>query len=481
MSGAAAKAHPRVLVVAYDFPPHAAIGTMRTLRLVRYLAGEGWDVEVLTGDPKTYRAVTPVDRALLERVPASVKVVRGPAWRWLDGPQRTRTSTPHQGEPAPALETKDATKDATSARQSATAAASASAAPRPVGRGPIRRLRRVLDAARAIPDRESSWLPPAVIAGLRHCTRPDLVYSSAPPWSGQLVALALTRAWGCPWVADFRDPWSRAPWREDRPPFVSRAAAWLERRVVARADRIVFVTEGNRDDFAAHYGAEAARRFHVVANGCDVSEFEGLTPAPEAGRQVVLHAGSLYGGRRDPRPLFVALARAAGRQAIRPEQVCVRFLGVDGPAKVTALARECGVEHMVETAPRVGRRESLQQMVSAAVLLLIQPGHAVSVPGKLYEYFAAGRPVLAMTDSPELTSIVRASGVGVPAHPEDEAAVEAALLQCLDMARRGTAPAPRAMYDGAAQVRATADILIDVADAGRRVPAAATPLGRTER
>ena len=92
---APARRRPRVLVVTYNFPPHAAIGTMRTLRQVRHLAETGWEVEVLASDPRTFRPVTPVDEALLARVPSSVRVVRAGAWRWMDGPTRgTRTSTP---------------------------------------------------------------------------------------------------------------------------------------------------------------------------------------------------------------------------------------------------------------------------------------------------------------------------------------------------------------------------------------------------
>ena len=70
-----------VLVVAYDFPPHAAVGTMRTLRLVRHLDRIGWKVRVLTGDPSTYLPSTPVDDALLARVPDAVEVIRAAAWR----------------------------------------------------------------------------------------------------------------------------------------------------------------------------------------------------------------------------------------------------------------------------------------------------------------------------------------------------------------------------------------------------------------
>ena len=74
----------RTLVVAYDFPPHAAIGTQRTLRFVRHIDAEGWPVAVLTGDPARFRKGTPVDHALLHRVPASVDVIRTTVLRPID-------------------------------------------------------------------------------------------------------------------------------------------------------------------------------------------------------------------------------------------------------------------------------------------------------------------------------------------------------------------------------------------------------------
>ena len=67
----------RTLVIAYDFPPHAAIGTQRTLRFVRHIDAEGWPVAVLTGDPKQYRKGTPIDHGLLDRVPGGVNVGKG--------------------------------------------------------------------------------------------------------------------------------------------------------------------------------------------------------------------------------------------------------------------------------------------------------------------------------------------------------------------------------------------------------------------
>src|SRR5687768_6393655 len=74
----------RALVVTCNFPPDAAVGTMRTLRLVRHLARTGWTVDVLTLPEHGLRAGAVIDRALLEKVPPEVEVIRPAALRPFD-------------------------------------------------------------------------------------------------------------------------------------------------------------------------------------------------------------------------------------------------------------------------------------------------------------------------------------------------------------------------------------------------------------
>ena len=72
---------PHALIVAYCFPPHGAIGTHRTLRLVQCLSRTGWSIDIVTADASSYMPGTPVDSALTQRVPDGVRVRR-------DGRQR---------------------------------------------------------------------------------------------------------------------------------------------------------------------------------------------------------------------------------------------------------------------------------------------------------------------------------------------------------------------------------------------------------
>jgi hypothetical protein len=135
-SSSAPQAPPRILVIAYDFPPHAAIGTLRTLRLVRHLAESGWNVTVLTSSPATFLPGTPVDASLESQVPANVRVIRARALRPFD---RLASLFKRRPRPQP-----DASRSSAS---SAPASHRAS--------GGVRAVKDWVDAALSIPDKES--------------------------------------------------------------------------------------------------------------------------------------------------------------------------------------------------------------------------------------------------------------------------------------------------------------------------------------
>jgi glycosyltransferase involved in cell wall biosynthesis len=449
---------PRILAVTTNFPPDAAVGTMRTLRLVRHLDHEGWAVDVLTLSPDGFRPGTVSDPALLSKVPPAVTVLRAMPWRpferltaMLKGGRRTSKSAPAAGPAAPPAPGREG---------------GGAQAPRGVSR-----LRRAVTAALTLPDREVSWLLPAAWAAwrrMRHA-RPDVVYSSGPPFTAHFVAYIAARLSGAPWVADFRDPWARAPWREDRFEFERRAWAVLERFVATRATTVVFVTTTNRDDFARTYGPEVAARFVVVPNGCDVRDFDSLAPAAQPGLFVLLHAGSLYGAR-NPEGLFRAVAAAIRNGTVDKSSFRLRFLGRVGihTVDLPALARELGLEDVVEFVSHVPRRASLQQMVDASALLIVQPVTTVSIPAKMYEYLAAGRPILALAEpGGETATLVERTKAGVVVPADDEGAIAAGLASVVQLARTGFTPVDSRAYDGDIRASEQRDVLARAIGAGR--------------
>jgi glycosyltransferase involved in cell wall biosynthesis len=446
-SAPAANGLRRAMVITTNFPPDASVGTMRTLRLARHLAHDVWEVDVLTQAPERLRPGTVIDPLLLDKVPAAVKVIRAPAWRPFE---RLTGAVRRVIRPQPQ-------------RGNESAAATTAPGSPPAKAVSTPRLIAAAQAIAAIPDREISWLLPAIAAGWRHARRrpPDVIYSSGPPFTAHLAGAVLARILRRPWVADFRDPWARAPWRDGRFAFEKRAWTFLERFVATRADAALFVTETNRQDFAACYGDLVAKRFQVVPNGCDPADFDGLTPQPSSPmtRFVLLHAGSLYGAR-NPAPLLRALRKAISSGAIHPEQICLRFIGRVGITGLQATVHELGLDQVVEFVSHMPRRAALQQMLDASALLVVQPITKVSVPAKLYEYMAAGRPVLALAaPGGETAEIVTRNGAGIAVHADDEEAIARALVMLVDGRSRPFVRVDRAVYDGAQRAAEMVHIL----------------------
>lgn len=447
---------PSVLIMAHGFAPASMIGTMRTLRLVRRMVSAGWQPTVLMSSPETYSASTPQDPALMDRVPASVRIEHAPTLRPLDRLSRA------------------VRRDSKPVRPSGASPAGLQPAGNP---SLFRGVYSVADELTSIPDREVGWVVPAVLKAMRLIRRdqPMALYSTAPPWSAQVAAYAVSKLSGLPWVADFRDPWARAPWRESQPDRQRRAGVRLESRVVRRASAILFATPANRDEYAAHYGPALARKFFVVPNGCDPEEFRDVPRRTPDDLFTLLHAGSLY-GQRSPVPLFQAVAGAIAKGTIDRRRFRVQLIGTSTLDRdITSAISDLGLGDIVVSSPRVPRREIIQAMASASALLALQPGTTVSIPGKVYEYLAMGKPLFALCEEGDTAHLIRSSGVGVVVTAKEVAAIESGLARLLDLASRPVVPPDPHLYDGN---RAAEAAMAVIASVGRVAGEAAATIDR---
>ncbi|MFP5380352.1 MAG: glycosyltransferase, partial [Vicinamibacteria bacterium] len=264
-----------------------------------------------------------------------------------------------------------------------------------------------------------------------------VIVSSAPPFTCHLVAAAIAWRSRRPWVADFRDPWARAPWGLE-----FRNQGWtgmvhrrLERMTVTRARRVILNTPPMRDDFAAHYPASADRLL-TIPNGFDAAALdEAIVPVQRtapADALVLCHTGSLYQAR-DPRPLLRALAtlRTTGRvpaDAFRLQLVGGSAAEFDASGEVARL----GLADVVEFVPPVSHGQSLGYLRAADVLLVVQPDTRVQVPVKLYEYLWARKPILALASEGAVADLVTEGGVGLVVPAADSDAIARALVTLYD-------------------------------------------------
>lgn len=375
-------AQKSILVISYYYAPTENPGTRRVEAFVRYLPQYGYRPVVLT--TSSYGALANDEERLVFRAPDMMDV-----GRWLA--RRVRRAQPAAlGERLPPILTPDS------------------------------RLTRVLEKT-LIPDVHIGWLPGAVLRGrqlLRAGTFRAL-FSSSLPLSVHLVALALKRLSGFPWIADFRDGWTFEP---PDPATLSSPARLrieraLERAVVLGVDRVVTVNQVLADDLRRRY---PTANVGVVSNGYDSAEIATLRPHTKGKRLRIVHTGALARSRSHTRVsgLLAALDRLQQTRSSVLTDLETCFIGNLGTTERKALACN-GCQSYITVEGPIPHRETLQRQVEADVLLLITAPNAASVTtSKLFEYLASGRPILALTGR-SAAALVEEFNAGIVVAPDD--------------------------------------------------------------
>jgi glycosyltransferase involved in cell wall biosynthesis len=250
----------------------------------------------------------------------------------------------------------------------------------------------------------------------------DFIIATAPPEVLLLVAGTLSSRSGVPWAADYRDLWFREM-RLHQSWLASRASGPLNRWLVRNASALITVSQGLRDRLAAYLQREAV----VSYNGYFEGEL-GQASAPERpwrdGRIHIVYAGRVYPRKRNPEPLFRALAALKQTHPEIAGKVCVDFYGFHD-FWLQSIIDKHGVRDQVTCHGFVPYRQSLAAQRSADVLLFLdwmETSAEGVLTGKLFEYFAAGRPILSLgprKDS-EAGRLIAEASCGVTLTSDDE-------------------------------------------------------------
>jgi glycosyltransferase involved in cell wall biosynthesis len=403
----------KILLVTMYWPPAGGGGVPRPLKLATFLPELGIETHVLApSDPKRMHR----DDSLVAPPQAIVHHVRN--------------LSPRVHRPGPELQ---------------------------AARGLDRlRLRAALTARRVlVPDASAPFLLTAVPAAIRLVRRHgiDVVVTSSPPGSVNLVGAAVKRATGARWVADLRDSLLSHPHRRQD----VRGERRVARLVARRADAIVCVSPAAVEEMRA---LSPAGPVELIDHGADFDDFDGLEYR-RTERFRITHTGTIF-GRRDPKPFLRALARAEA-------DVVARFVG-DFREADRATIDELGLGERVELVPYLPRREALAlQRDSDALLLLIPAGEGRGrfvVSTKVFEYLAAGRPILAsVPEDGAAAALLRETGTGTVVPPDDVDAIAEALSALVGRWRDGSldgvalAPETRAALSRRARVERFAELL----------------------
>ena len=252
--------------------------------------------------------------------------------------------------------------------------------------------------------------------------RPDVVIGSSPQLFAALGAERIAARLGVPFVLEVRDLWP-----ESLLAVGGRKGAFyhsldrVARYLYRRAQRIIVLSRGNVEHLAAR--GIPRDRISYVPNGVDVSTFQPSDRATHTGLRLV------YAGAHGPANGLDAVLDAAA--SLRSDER-IRFLLIgDGPAKADLVRRardqELSNVEFRDPVPKTSLSRLFQEMDAGLMVLRQSPLFAFGVsPNKLFDYFAAGLPVVCNVPG-EVADMVRAAGAGQLAAPGSGAALATAI------------------------------------------------------
>lgn len=410
-----------VLLVAYLFPPVGGGGVQRAVKLAKYLTSHDVRVSVLTvANPRH----ATLDHSLMDQLPDEVQVYRAEERKLLPVPK-----APSQNA---AVSEKETAPQRPSFKQRL-----------------FQRLKPHLVKGKEwllVPDDQILWYRGAVEQGkaIVKDEGVDVVLSTSGPYTNHLVGRALKAKTGIPWIADFRDPWTQNMHRPSMRWRLNREEK-MEAAVMKEADLITTVTPTFRANFVKKYPF-IDEKLHLIYNGFDPADYRDLAPLKrDENAFTVLYTGIFY-KERNPRLFLKAVCELIGEGKLDRDLLSLEFAGVfdyPGYTENQDAVRAYGLGDVVHQWGNLKHGDVLGRMKGADLLLLVgdtSEDAGAYIPGKLYEYMAVNRPILALSVDGESATIVRDHHLGDVVHPFDLEGMKASVLSSYESWKSGTEP-----------------------------------------
>ena len=362
----------RVLIISYYWPPTGGSGVQRWVKFAKYLPEEDWQPVIYTPDNPEQLAV---DASLEAEVPSEAEVIR------------TRITEPYalykkvlrrSGHSKEAVEVNPVNAQNKSFLQKAAMWV----------RGNFFR-----------PDPRCLWIRPSVRYLKKYLEEHpvDLIVTTGPPQSMHMIGLRLAKETGLPWVADFRDPWTKIFYFKhlSMTPATERWHKKMEKAVLDEASAVVAVSPLVQQEFQAMTDTPV----ELITNGFDECDFPSEKDTEAYGGPdkdfTITHTG-LFAADGNPTVLWDVLREKYQADDDFRKRLRIKLIGKNDEQIMKAL-KDRGLQEALTDMGYQPHSVAVEQQRKASILILPlrkEPEYKAVLPGKLFEYMASERPVL---------------------------------------------------------------------------------------
>ena len=370
----------RVLIISYYWPPTGGSGVQRWVKFAKYLPLEGWQPVIYTPENPEQLAI---DKTLAAEIPAEAEVIKT---RIVEPYEIYKNVLRKSGHSKEAVEVNPVNAQNKSFLQKAAMWV----------RGNLFR-----------PDPRCLWIGPSVRFLKKYLQEHpvDLIVSTGPPQSMHLIGRRLAKETGLPWIADFRDPWTKIFYFKHLS--MTRATEkWhekMEKKVLDEASVVVAVSPLVQQEFQQMTQTPV----ELITNGFDECDFDGERYREAEGgpdREFCITHTGLFAADGNPTVLWDVLAE----KCVLDEDFR-KALKIKTDDSILTALREAGLERVVEDMGYQPHAVAVDEQRKASLLILPlrkEPEYKAVLPGKLFEYLASWRPVLGIGQPDGAMSII---------------------------------------------------------------------------
>lgn len=355
----------KVLIITYYWPPAGGPGVQRWLKFVKYLPEFGIEPVVYVPENPTYPII---DKSLEAEIPKGVTIIKRPIfepYRFANILSKKETNQMSSG-------IIDNSK-----KQSA-----------------LQKFMLYVRGNFFIPDARMPWVKPSVkfLSDYLEKENIDTVITTGPPHSLHLIGLRLQEKLDLKWIADFRDPWTTIGYHKKLKLTKTSAKKHkrFEKEVLTKADQFITTSFKTRDDFK-----EITKQpITVITNGYETT---GNDKSVLDKTFAFSHIGSLLSGR-NPSNLWEVFRELIEENDSFRENFRLRLVGMVS-SEVWQSLKENQLTDFVDHEGYVSHKEAVEFQKQTQVLLLLEINSEETkgiIPGKLFEYLNAKRPIIAI-------------------------------------------------------------------------------------